>query len=31
MRKKDHLISKIEDLVALLNWCLRTLRKGEID
>lgn len=31
MRKKEHLISEIEDLVALLNWCLRTLRKGEID
>lgn len=31
MIKKEHLISEMEDLVALLNWCIRTLRKGDID
>lgn len=31
MIKKEHLILEIEDLVALLNSCLRTLRKGDID
>ena len=31
MTKKEYLISDMEDMVALLNGCLRTLKKGEID
>lgn len=31
MTKKDYLISDMEDMVALLNGCLRNLQKGEID
>lgn len=31
MTVKEQLISEMTELVALLNWCLRTLRRGEID
>lgn len=31
MTKKEYLISDMEDMVALLNGCLRNLQKGEID
>ncbi len=31
MTKKEYLVSDMEDMAALLNGCLRTLKKGEID
>jgi hypothetical protein len=31
MTIKEQLISEMTELAALLNWCLRTLRRGEID
>ena len=31
MTVKEQLVSEMTELAALLNWCLRTLRRGEIN